>query len=197
VYYSPCRRGDSDTVFSESNQSSIIKIPFSKSSLNQYCRPLKLFISTIQKCRPDSKMDTETPPAMEALGGKQRRHYKISTVFHVIGIAWGAAVFGYGGSIIGTTLGQPSFIKYMGLDTAPNADQLLGAMNALFYIGGMIGGFLAGFLSDKYGRKFTVLFGAAITLVGTALTAGSVNIAMFIVFRAVVGLGYHSSQFLR
>jgi hypothetical protein len=34
VYYSPCRRGDSDTVFSESNQSSIIKIPFSKSSLN-------------------------------------------------------------------------------------------------------------------------------------------------------------------
>ncbi|RFU26446.1 hypothetical protein B7463_g9886, partial [Scytalidium lignicola] len=134
-------------------------------------------------------MDTQTPPVIEALEAKSRRHYKISTVFHVVGIAWGAATFGYGGSIIGTTLGQPSFIKYMGLDTAPNADQLLGAMNALFYIGGIIGGFLAGFLSDKYGRKFTVLFGAAITLVATALTAGSVNIAMFIVFRAIVGLG--------
>lgn len=141
-------------------------------------------------------MEPQRPPVMETLESKPRRHYKVSTVFHVIGIAWGAAVFGYGGSIIGTTLGQPSFTKYMGLDTAPNANQLLGAMNALFYIGGIVGGFLAGFLSDRYGRRFTVLFGAVITLIGTVLTAGSVNIAMFIVFRVVVGLGYYLTKSL-
>jgi len=108
---------------------------------------------------------------------------------HVLGMAWGAAVFGYGGSIIGTTLGQPSFLEYMGLDTNPHADQLFGAMNSLFYIGGLFGGFMAGYLSDIYGRKRVVLGGAALALVSQALTAGSVNIAMFIVFRFFVGVG--------
>jgi MFS family permease len=134
-------------------------------------------------------MNTQTPLEMEAVEAKPRRHYRWSTVMHVIGMAWGAAVFGYGGSIIGTTLGQPSFLEYMGLDTAPNADQLFGAMNSLFYIGGIIGGFSAGYLADIYGRKRVVLGGAALALVAQALTAGSVNIAMFIVFRFFVGIG--------
>lgn len=108
---------------------------------------------------------------------------------HVIGMAWGAAVFGYGGSIIGTTVGQPSFLQYMGLDTASNADDLIGAMNSLFYIGGIFGAFLAGYAADRYGRKRVVIGGAALCLVAQALTAGSVNIAMFIVFRFFVGVG--------
>lgn len=134
-------------------------------------------------------MDHSTPQVIEHGELQPRRHYKWTTVSHVIGMAWGAAVFGYGGSIIGTTLGQPSFLEYMGLNTAPNADQLFGAMNSLFYIGGIVGGFIAGYLANIYGRKAVVIGGAAIALVAQALTAGSVNIAMFIVFRFFVGLG--------
>jgi MFS family permease len=76
-----------------------------------------------------------------------------------------------------------------GLDTAPNTDALTGAMNSLFYIGGILGGFKGGYLADIFGRKRVVLGGAALALVAQALTAGSVNIAMFIVFRFFVGVG--------
>lgn len=131
----------------------------------------------------------ETPLELEALESTSRRHYKWSTVFHVIGISWGAAAQGYGASIIGTTLGQPSFLEYMGLDTASNASQLIGAMNSLFYIGGLFGAFAAGYFSDVYGRKAVIMGGSALILVATALTAGSVNIAMFMVFRFFVGMG--------
>jgi MFS family permease len=126
---------------------------------------------------------------MEAAIVKHRRPYRISTVFHIIGVSWASASFGYSGSIIGTTLGQPSFLAYMGLDTNPNATQLIGAMNALFYTGGFFGCFMVGYFADKYGRKAVLAGGVSLILVSNALLAGSVNIAMFIVFRFFCGMG--------
>ncbi|OAL56033.1 MFS transporter [Pyrenochaeta sp. DS3sAY3a] len=107
----------------------------------------------------------------------------------IIGMSWGSAVFGYAGSIIGTTLGQPSFIKYMGLDTASNAADLIGAMNALFFVGGLFGSLITGHAADKFGRRMMIIVGAVIVLISTALLAGSVNMAMFIVFRFTQGFG--------
>jgi MFS family permease len=120
---------------------------------------------------------------------KGRRPYKLAQLFHIMGACWGPAAYGYTASVIGTTLGQPSFVKAMKLDTSPNAAVLIGAMNALFYVGGFIGTFLSGYLAERWGRKFAMLTGFLIILISTALAAGSVNIAMFIVFRTLCGLG--------
>lgn len=52
-------------------------------------------------------------------------------------IALGQVAFGYPSSIIGTTLGQPAFLLYMGLVTpegllAGNANNLIGATSGVF-----------------------------------------------------------------
>jgi MFS family permease len=115
--------------------------------------------------------------------------YTWKTVFLIVGVAWGSAAYGYAASIIGTTLGQPSFLKYMGLLTAPNAADLIGTMNGLFYAGGFIGAMGIAKVSDRYGRKVSIALGAVIILISNALLAGSVNVAMFIVFRFFQGIG--------
>lgn len=77
----------------------------------------------------------------------------------------------------------------MGLLTSPNADGLISAIVCLFYAGGVFGALAAAPISDRWGRKPAVIVGAVINLIGTALMAGSVNPAMFIVFRFVCGFG--------
>ena len=77
----------------------------------------------------------------------------------------------------------------MGLETAPNAAALIGAMNALYYTGGIFGSFLAGWTSDRFGRKFSAGLGNALVLLSGGLMTASVNPAMFIVFRFCSGLG--------
>ncbi|OCK75229.1 MFS transporter [Lepidopterella palustris CBS 459.81] len=120
-------------------------------------------------------------------GGK--RHFQGAIVWTVIGIAWGAISYSYAGSIIGTTLGQPSFIKYMGLATNKHATGLIGTMTGLFYAGGVFGCILNAWMADKFGRKMTVITACVILIISTACLAGSVNIGMFITFRFFVGLG--------
>ncbi|KAI9743673.1 MAG: hypothetical protein M1818_002989 [Claussenomyces sp. TS43310] len=128
----------------------------------------------------------------------EKRHYKASIVWTVAGISWGAISYAYAGSIIGTTLdahmlkfaaGQPSFTEYMHLATNPNAEGLIGTVTGLFYAGGVFGCILNAWMADRFGRKWTVITASIILIIATACLAGSVNIAMFIVFRFFVGLG--------
>lgn len=108
---------------------------------------------------------------------------------YILGVCWASAAYGYAGSIIATTLGQPSFYAYMGLDTNPDAAALIGAMNGLFYTGGFIGCIIIGPLANRWGRKVSIYIGLVFILISNALLAGSVNTAMFIVFRFFQGVG--------
>ena len=68
----------------------------------------------------------------------------------------GSMSYGYTASIIGTTLGQPSFISYFELDTRPNGTDLISTTNGIFQAGGVIGTLLLPIVSDKYGRKWGI-----------------------------------------
>lgn len=104
-------------------------------------------------------------------------------------IALSSFAYGYAGAIIATTLTQPSFVTAMGLDKASNQASLLGAINGLYYAGGVFGAFTGGWLSNKWGRKISAIVGNIILLISAAVMTGGVNVAMFITFRFCSGVG--------
>jgi MFS family permease len=65
----------------------------------------------------------------------------------------------------------------------------LGAVNSLFAFGAAVGALLQGWASDALGRKMAIFAAAILCIIGGALTAGSVHIAMLIVVRLISGVG--------
>jgi MFS family permease len=66
---------------------------------------------------------------------------------------------------------------------------LEGAINGLFQAGGLVGCLSCIGTADWLGRKQSILIAALVTVVGGALQAGSVHIAMYLVFRFITGIG--------
>ncbi|KAJ9630057.1 hypothetical protein H2204_008712 [Knufia peltigerae] len=126
---------------------------------------------------------------MDTVEDLPTRQFKLKTILECTGVCWAVAAYGYSASIIATTFGQPSFITAMGLDIAPNAPDLMGAANALFFVGGFFGCLQNAALANKFGRKGVIAIGQVILCLSTALLAGSVHIGMFIVFRFTAGFG--------
>lgn len=122
--------------------------------------------------------------------------YNAYLIILVIFVCFGSSSYGYTAAVIGTTLGQPSFITYMGLDTAKNAASLEGAITSLFYAGGVIGSFCHSWVANSYGRKKSIAVACVIMILSSALMTASVNIAMFITFRFFSGWAYVAKNFL-
>lgn len=71
------------------------------------------------------------------------------------------------------------------IDTA----KILGAVNALVFLGAAIGALIQSFLADRFGRKKALAVASICGLAGGALAAGSVAIAMLITVRILQGCG--------
>lgn len=86
--------------------------------------------------------------------------------------------------MIGTTLGQPSFLNYFGFAslTATNTP-LIGAINGVFFACAIFGCAGAAYCGRVYGRKWSLFYGLLVAIIGNAMVAGSVHIAMLLVFR--------------
>ncbi|KAJ9640137.1 hypothetical protein H2204_003362 [Knufia peltigerae] len=84
-------------------------------------------------------------------------------------------------------MGQPTFLSYFELDTRSNSDELLGAINGLFSVGGLFGCISCFWIPDKWGRKRAILFASFTSIIGNGLAAGSVHIAMFMIARMITG----------
>lgn len=96
----------------------------------------------------------------------------------------------FGFATFATSIGQPGFYTYFGLDPlSAYANSILGAVNALFFFGAIVGALTAGPIADKIGRRRTIQIFAIVAMIGGALAAGSVAIAMLIVVRIFQGAG--------
>ncbi|KAG0646362.1 MFS glucose transporter mfs1 [Hyphodiscus hymeniophilus] len=115
-------------------------------------------------------------------------------LFVVVFVALGSAACTYGTSVIGTTIGQPSFFKTLGLAEQgtpgySRTSQYIGAFNGLNSAGSAIGAVVCSFVADKWSRKHTIQGAAVVLILGAALCSGSVNVSMFLVARFINGLG--------
>lgn len=112
----------------------------------------------------------------------------------VIAAALGSTCCSYGMAVISSTIGQPSFYSNLGL--APQGEpgydrtaELIGAFNGVNSAGSALAAVFTAWSSDKWGRLRTMQMGCIFSIVGAALCAGSVNVAMFMVARIVAGWG--------
>lgn len=100
---------------------------------------------------------------------------------------------GYNQGVYGSVSGTPGFIKMSKLATSSTGavtnTTKQGGLAAAYYFGAVFGGFIGGWLGDKLGRKKGAFIGAILSLLGSALQAGSVNASMFICARVIAGLG--------
>ncbi|KAG0650555.1 High-affinity glucose transporter [Hyphodiscus hymeniophilus] len=120
---------------------------------------------------------------------RKGRQFKAYNLFTVFAMSFGSLSFGYSNNIISTTLAQPTFNEYFALKTRSNGTQLTGVMNGGFHAAAFCAVLFVGTIADKWGRKVAISVGAALTLFAGAFLSGSVNVAMFIVFRLVSGAG--------
>jgi MFS family permease len=118
----------------------------------------------------------------------------------LIFLCLGSITYGYCASVIGSTLGQPSFIKYFQLDTRNNGTDLISTMNGLFQAGGVIGSLCLPWVADKFGRKWAIgavrcqIFSrcaiytnttqtAIVSIISSAVMTGAQDVGTFIAFR--------------
>ncbi|KAG1719299.1 general substrate transporter [Suillus lakei] len=117
-------------------------------------------------------------------------HYSTFNIRIILVLTLGSLTYGYAFSVISNTFGQPGFLQYFSLvDNASYANKIEGSISGLFSAGGILGALTVGYMSDKHGRKITMNTAALICIIGGALQAGSINVAMLLVARFITGWG--------
>lgn len=86
--------------------------------------------------------------------GFERKHIvRWSLILTCLFMSFGSMTYGASNAVISTTLGQPSFLRELGLDAegkyASQANSLIGAANSLYYAGGFFGPFVHGWYSCR------------------------------------------------
>ncbi|KAF7560276.1 hypothetical protein G7046_g3867 [Stylonectria norvegica] len=96
-----------------------------------------------------------------------------------------SSVSGYDGSLMNGVQSLHQWQDYFGNP----AGQKLGLVNAAQSIGSVVALPFVGTLSDKFGRKPILLSGLILIIIASAIQASSINYAMFVVSRLIVGFG--------
>ncbi|KAH8900914.1 general substrate transporter [Thozetella sp. PMI_491] len=96
-----------------------------------------------------------------------------------------SATMGYDGSMMNGIQAVERWNMYFGYPQG----SLLGIMNAILPLGAVFGTPGAAWISDRYGRRWAMTVGDIIMIIGAAIQTGSINIAMFLISRFIIGFG--------
>jgi MFS family permease len=106
-------------------------------------------------------------------------------VAHGLGLCLVIATNGFGASLLGGFQAIPSWIKFF---NAPKGTTL-GLYAASYFLPSVFTAYIGDFISGRYGRRWAIFVGMFLMLVGGVLNSFAVNIAMWIVGRAIIGAG--------
>ncbi|SPO02438.1 related to hexose transporter protein [Cephalotrichum gorgonifer] len=103
---------------------------------------------------------------------------------------------GFDSQLINTLQYSDTFNKYFGMgyinpntnkvDIQPN---LLGFMNACYQLGTIFAVPIAPWLNQRYGRRWSIMSGSLIMMVGALLQGFAQHVAMYIIARMILGVG--------
>ncbi|WAO97362.1 MFS domain-containing protein [Fusarium falciforme] len=99
-------------------------------------------------------------------------------------LAVGGFLFGYDSGIISSTIALPHFKQYF---DSPS-DDTAGGIVSSFQGGAVLGTMINMAVADILGRKMTIFSGSVVSLLGSALQAGSTSMAMLIAGRFIGGV---------
>ncbi|KAJ2785448.1 hypothetical protein H4R18_000531 [Coemansia javaensis] len=111
--------------------------------------------------------------------GRNTPQYVVSSI-----TALGGLLFGYDIGIMSSILQMNHFNSYFGRPSALATGVIVSSLT----IGCFIGSLLSGPLADRFSRKFTIVLGALVCTLGSAVQFGSVNRAMLAAGRLTNGL---------
>jgi sugar porter (SP) family MFS transporter len=95
-----------------------------------------------------------------------------------------AVLFGYDSGIITSTIALPTFREYFN----DPSDTITGGIVSAFQGGAIAGTIFNMIFADMLGRRWTIMVGALISVLGSSLQAGATNMAMLIVGRFIGGI---------
>ncbi|KAG5927760.1 hypothetical protein E4U42_001807 [Claviceps africana] len=96
----------------------------------------------------------------------------------------GSLLYGYDLGVIAEVISSPNFLGEFGNDSGKT-----GAVVSIFTGGAFFGAMFAGTLGDRIGRKWTIMTGALIFLLGGSLQTGATNIDYLYSGRCLAGVG--------
>ncbi|KAK9480266.1 putative lactose permease [Lipomyces japonicus] len=97
-----------------------------------------------------------------------------------------SALNGYDGSLMGSINAMTAYQDFFGMTSAGSST---GLTFAIYNIGSVPASFIAGPVNDRFGRRWGMFTGSSIIIIGTCIMAPSVNRAMFLVGRFLLGFG--------
>ncbi|KAL2022507.1 hypothetical protein VTK56DRAFT_5114 [Thermocarpiscus australiensis] len=98
--------------------------------------------------------------------------------------ASGSFLFGYDSGVMTDVIASPNFLDFFNTDPGT---AIIGAINSTFSGGAVFGSLMGGLTMDRFGRRWTILIGATIAVVGSILQAAAQNLAMILVGRITAG----------
>ncbi|KAL0944501.1 hexose carrier protein [Colletotrichum truncatum] len=105
------------------------------------------------------------------------------TALSALFLSTGGFLFGYDSGIITSTIALPTFKEYF----SDPSDTTIGGIVSAFQGGAILGTVINMLFAHAMGRRKTILFGALVSCVGSALQAGSTSMLMLIIGRFIGG----------